>query len=123
MESSKLDWDRKLMTRNGFAAELLCSINNHGKFTRGVVIRDTPGGDIITDYTEEGRYSPDSKGSLDLVNVPRTFETWVAAVKYPNSTIGIQHFNSQRELDESRAHQSVIASAHVTFVEDQHATS
>lgn len=96
---------RKVVTRNGLNARIICTDRKDLKFPIVALIETKSGGDFLQYYTKNGTCYVDNLCDADLLFLPEKHEGWVNIYQGCCGPITSTHiFSSKEEAEESSMH-------------------
>lgn len=98
--------NRKIITRDGKDARIICTNRNHHKYSVVALIQKDCA-EIVQCYTTEGRYMGGMQSAEDLFFVPEKKEGWINLFKI-NSTITTGEVYNTKEEAKSAVINSAI---------------
>ena len=98
--------NRKIITRDGKDARIICTNRNHHKYSVVVLIQKDCA-EIVQCYTTEGRYMGGMQSAEDLFFAPEKKEGWVNIYKYNSKiTTGSLVYNTKEEAESAKGNRS-----------------
>ena len=109
--------DRKIITRDGKDARIICTNRNHHKYSVVALIQKDCA-EIVQCYTTEGRYMGGMQSAEDLFFAPEKKEGWVNMYKTRSGAAQIgQIYSSKEEAEMGRKDANYISTAKIEWEE------
>lgn len=98
--------NRKIITRDGKDARIICTNRNHHKYSVVALIQKDCA-EIVQCYTTEGRYMGGMQSAEDLFFAPEKKGGWVNIYKYNSKiTTGSLVYNTKEEVESAKGNRS-----------------
>ena len=78
---------RKVVTRDGKKARIICTDRRDSKYPIIALIENRPGGEAIYSYTKDGKYTANGTSDSDLFFAPEKHEGWVNVCRSPRGGV------------------------------------
>ena len=109
--------NRKIITRDGKDARIICTNKNHHKYSVVALIQKDCA-EIVQCYTPEGRYKGGMQSAEDLFFAPEKHEGWVNMYKIRSGGVQIgQIYSSKEEAEMGRKDANYISTAKIKWEE------
>lgn len=109
--------NRKIITRDGKDARIICTNRNHHKYSVVALIQKDCA-EIVQCYTTEGRYMGGMQSAEDLFFAPEKKEGWVNMYKTRSGATQIgQIYSSKEEAEMGRKDANYISTAKIEWEE------
>ena len=106
---------RRLVTRDGRNARIVCTDKRDLNFPIVALIETIPGGEEVTySYIKDGKYYTACSDILDLFFVPETHEGWINV--YRNSDTGRTYAGAVYDSKEDAEKRKIIDENYVTTI-------